>query len=274
MRRAAVAVAVMLAGSAACSLFVSVDDLQGGADAAVDTGAAQDAALDATDASSAIDASPDAPADASGPFCVTHPGHTLCADFDEDSATAGWSQSDVYVGSIDLALDASVSPPASLVSRIPDTTTNEGAGRLALELSTAIPTKIHAEMDVLLCRQGTSGYFEIFKLAYGAGYDSDGLELQINPTSAYVATDTPNEKYPLARTIAPSVWTHVAVDVVVATSGSLSVSLNGTSALALTGIDTTQSNPEAGYHAAVVGLYSTGEPACTTYFDNVLLDVQ
>lgn len=277
MRRAVVIVAFALCGGAACSLFVSTDGLQNG-EASSDAGSGADAPMD-VDASTPLDAGADALPEAGGPFCATHPGHFLCADFDEDAAvTTGWSTADLQSGgTIDLAFDASTSPPASFVAALPDVSSGgDGNARMGAEFSVAIPTKVHVELDVNLCQFSTlaaGAYFEIFKLAFGPGFDDNGLELQINNSTTYVKTDSPAATYDLTQKIVPFAWTHVSIEVVVSTSGSIVVTLNGTTALNVSGIDTTEQMPDAGYHAAVVGLYGTGSPACTSYFDNVLIDV-
>lgn len=72
--------------AAACSLFVDTDGLSGGAAPASDGGSdvlsdspAKDTGADARVSESGVDTGPPEP------FCATHPGHTLCLDFDEST---------------------------------------------------------------------------------------------------------------------------------------------------------------------------------------------
>ncbi|HEX7666286.1 MAG TPA: hypothetical protein VF407_17290, partial [Polyangiaceae bacterium] len=260
-----VLVGVLSAAGAACSLFVSTDDLQSGdADGGLEPIA--DGAVDAIDAG-AKDANADADA-APGPFCATHPGHTFCADFDESTdAATGWSASETKNGTLVLDEATFVSPPRSMESIAPATSSSsEADARLGLDFVTP-PKTVRLEMDVMVCDfsdAGSGGYIELFKLAFGGGFNADGLELQMRGNGAgFVRTDAPVKDYFFNQVVPSNEWLHLAMDVAIGKAGSIKVVMNDVNVLDQEGIDTSQqSDGGVGYHAAVVGLYSSGTPAC------------
>jgi hypothetical protein len=270
---------VALGGTQACSLFVSLDGLDGSVDAGPSPSA--DAAPEAEspeDArSQAVDGGPDA---AGLPFCLANPGHTFCADFDEGSLGL-WTAKQIFEGTVAVTTDASVSPPASLVASLPDyVDVPDGAstnGTARLELDSPAPTHAHVELDAKLCDIGSSpGYFEIFKLSTETGGGGMGIELQLGASDAQMRIDALASPFPLALSISRTEWTHVAIDVVVGTSGSLRVEIDrnsATPALAISGVDTT-SGQTSGYAAFLVGLYTTQVSACFVHIDNVLIDAK
>jgi hypothetical protein len=260
-------------------LFVSTDGLQGaGDDASVSNDAhdENDGAL--ADGAAVADAGSDAPA---GPFCPSHPGHTLCADFDENSATVGWSTTDVFAGGFNLDVDASLSPPASLATNNPATdTTDHAEARLVENIALPNPAHVHVEFDVDLCdltALTAAGYIELVKIGFSPGFSDSGIELQIKASGIVVTTDNNGAIYTGENSIEPGVWTHVALDIVDGTNGSIHLQLGDPNvvgpAIALTNVDTSTDVDGSTYSAVVVGLYSADAPICTTLFDNVLIDV-
>jgi hypothetical protein len=119
----------MLVASAitACSLIVDTDGLENGngnGDAGPTIDASSDAAID-KDGSSGIDAGPGSDASAP-PFCVSHPGHTICLDFDESLDIPVVDNASFDPGHIFIDNAASVSPEQSLAILFsPGTGSNE-----------------------------------------------------------------------------------------------------------------------------------------------------
>jgi hypothetical protein len=109
---------VMLAFGAlgSCSLFVDTNGLSSGdGDAAIEGDASSDALI-GSDAKSPTDAGVTDGGDAAPtPFCASHPGHTLCYDFDESASLPAADSFQSDPGHLVIDSTMSVSPPYSLL---------------------------------------------------------------------------------------------------------------------------------------------------------------
>ncbi len=135
------------AGLAACSLFVSVDGLEGGDAGGASDASTNDVTTDVTSDAKATDAAKDASPlvdGASGPFCEQNPGHKICWDFDESTTVpttdeTSYDPTQLFVDSAD-----SVSKPNSLVLKWPA----GGGMNSSISDNVAVGTKIAVAMDL------------------------------------------------------------------------------------------------------------------------------
>jgi hypothetical protein len=272
--------------AASCALLPSMDGLSGGTDAGTDAATPIDGPTTETsaDASSDRDAAPIQDADAAtGPFCATHPGHTLCADFDDGAVAKGWTTTDLY-GSGAVALDPDfVSPPSSFLSTVGanNNPNFESSGRLSLDFPKTA-TGAHVEFDTKRCNAtpGSGGVFAMSDLlCVTSGSKYGGVLLVWNGQGMYgeIASNATDggvfafNDLPLTQPVPATATSHVREDAVFGPAGSLKITVDGTVvvdaknvAINCYGVATRRLE---------VGMYSYGPvPACASRFDNVLFD--
>jgi hypothetical protein len=275
MRRVAVLAATnALFGLAACLGF---DELQGGEDAGADAATSSDSSIsDATnDTGNPGDSAIDAGFDAGNSFCSKNPGHSFCDDFDEstDYLASGWTTPYITSPSIlGVTSDASVSAPSSLLASVAASSAMASA-RLAKAVVPIDATHVHVEFDVRMCELSDSGVYEIFKLGFNDIATSTGIDFQVKSSGAYILTN--GNSYPLSLNLSQA-WTHVAVDIHLGNGGTslTTIAFNGLpvspqdASIAPATIDF-----DAGF-LSIVGVYGIDAPACTAYFDNVVMDYE
>ncbi len=275
-RRSALARAACSSTPTACSLFVDTDGLVGGSaliddagsdagDAAADTGLV-DASRPDADAGADVDAAPLA-------YCLAHPGHTLCLDFDESTAVpAGASSFDpmlLYVDSTD-----SVSPLHSLLTTYP-----AGQSQQKLMLTLSGTGKLSFSLDMKLAASDlTIGQIIAFDidLPDGPGVQDHSFYIEtydgnfrigesVGPTdggpTSYTAT-------PLFDVVPNGAWSHLDVTVDGSTR-AITLSIDGT--------PHTVAAAQAGFAAGTVyvnlGGYGNRLPnGATSAIDNLIVD--
>ena len=243
-----------LAAGGGCSVFYSLEGLSGEGDAAApnDAEAAVDVSMDVADASE-TEAGRDARGDdaaiseggASG-FCASFDVRpTLCADFDEDAPySAGWSSVTLAGGGqMVLDLDASLSPPGSMLATIPafdsgmvvQPQANLGSALLANA------TDVHLEAEVRLDAIGATDEAVALSIRQQA---SDGSYLQVSlfmvagsglPSFVQEQVDLPNgtsEAHEFTVSAVPlGMWVPYAFDLRPGTPPRIMLSVNGAPAL-------------------------------------------
>jgi hypothetical protein len=273
-RAAALAATIALFGLAACLGF---DELQGGEDAGADAATSNDSSIsDATnDTGNLGDSAIDAGFDAGNSFCSKNPGHSFCDDFDEstDYLASGWTTPFITSPSnLVVTSDASVSAPSSLLASVAASSSMASA-RLAKAVVPVDVTHVHVEFDVQMCELSDAGMYEIFKLGFNDISTSTGIDFQVKSSSAYIAAN--GNVYPLKVNLTQA-WTHVAIDLHLGDGGTslAAISFDGSPV----GPQDASITPatidfDAGF-LSIVGLYGIDAPACTAYFDNVVMDYE
>lgn len=137
-------------GGASCIDFGSLSSAASGDDAATD-------ATSGSGDSGAIDAgASDSP---SGPttFCASHPGHTICDDFDDVDYLAPWNEPEIETSDATIGQDplAFVSAPYSLDTEIPESPDAASVAFVQTKFA-SIPSWFRIELDFQLVAGGTS----------------------------------------------------------------------------------------------------------------------
>jgi len=261
---------VFLAASAsalisACSLLTNLSDLPAGATSDGGGGDApevNDAALD-------------------GPFCKTHPGHALCADFDEGSYLLGWTSPETYGNTPVLSLaDGGTSPPASLLSQLGSAPDASGAARLRFDFP-ATATALHVELSLNASSLTTPSSGELSLLEIYEKRTSDaltaGVNIQLSSSGAEVRLTTFDDaggrqyqSFPLPAL--PTGWFRVDLDVALGVTGSLAVAFDHQTVLQRSGLTTME--PGIGDSAYFVGLHGLDTAAASVTYDDVLIDTK
>ena len=260
----------------ACSLFVDTDGLSGGGDDIADP--ATDASSDATadrDAT-ALDSGADADASAS-PYCVSHPGHTLCLDFDESPSLPAFDTSSFDPGHMFVDDATSVSPQQSLAILF-----SGGHGSNQSIDKDLPPTKsvLSISLDVRYSAsdlsQGQTITFSV-DVPHVAGLSDHFFYLQTYfGDLALVENVTPDDggasDFPsitLISPVPPDTWMHIEMSVDGATR-KWTMSFNG---VALADGQAEVGFPSGPAHFTLGGYGSPQLPADTTvHIDNLLVD--
>lgn len=217
-------------------------------------------------------------------WCSMQGLHFYCADFDEGTATGGWSQVDMATAQGTLGLSPQyTSPPTSLLTSAPAHATGSIEARVD-ESFPVLPSHVHVEFDMYTCGASTPGYFELAKIHVfepSNGW-SGGIDLGTSGGNDYLLVDTygddggeTTQSFQPAPAIATDKWVHVALDAVLdPTNGSLTLVLDhgSTPSVFQTGLRTIW--PGAKNAELVLGLYSGGanSPACEVDYDDVVVD--
>ncbi len=276
-----------------CTILVGTSGLTGGGPPA-DAGAGDAPQADVRgetggDGGGIHDAPSDAPAGdgglagEAGSWCASQGQHFFCADFDEGSATAGWSSVDLQATQGMLGLSPQyVSPPTSFLSSTPAHSSGSMEARVVESVPT-VPSHVHAEFDMFPCTAMTTGYYEVAKIhAYSTGF-SGGVDVDISGTEDIVVDEYGDDGGELVTDLKPSPgyqlgrWNHVALDVVLDPSaGSVTLVLDRATAPSVSQSGMRTLTPGTTNVDFVLGLWSGGgnDPACEVDFDDVILDYQ
>lgn len=253
MTRAA-AVAGVAAGSVACSLIVSLDEL-GSRDGGADVIAVTDAG----------------PSDA--PFCK-RADHTLCDDFDELALGALWSSQHVVSATLVLDDDASVSPPRSLLARVADAQ----AGNAYLERDfTGSASRVTCQFDA---RMDSLGTVPILSFSFGLT-STDPSRPDYNITLLHTSAKTSYSEWTAsadgggssnsadlpALPVGKSAFTHVVIDMSFG-GGTIAITYDGASVLA-----TSLAAPPNSGQTLLLGVLEYAATPVTMHFDNVACDI-
>lgn len=218
----------------ACSLFVDTSGLSGGAPSAGEGGIADASAEAAVDAAKPSDAGGDAAKDASVPFCDSHPGHTLCYDFDESNALPPADQTFFDPGG-SIVVDGAdhVSAPSSLLFTWPATMgvsegiqkAFSGTGKITCDLDVKVTSTdlSNGQLSFLYLYVPTSADYSrntFFVQVYHGDLDlSEGLDPADGGASMYTGQD-------YEPTIPNDTWQHISF-VISGSDGAVSISLDG-----------------------------------------------
>ena len=280
MRRTARAGQIGLAmacgiGLAACSLFVSTDGLQGGADGGTISDASiADVVSDVKTSDAAKDSSPPVDGPTLG-FCDQNPGHKICWDFDESTTVP--TTDETNYGATQLFVDPadSVSKPNSLELKWP-----AGAGTdISISDNITMGTTISVAMDIRMTSSDlTTGQLVPIYIVVppSAGESQHSFYLQsyygeFDVTEGVMPDDGGASNYAgwtLASPVPSDTWVHVEFTVD-GTTGLVKMSYNGTpfpDGQAISGFP-------AGAGRVSVGAYTVSIPAdITERLDNFLFD--
>lgn len=273
-RRTIGGVLVLGAAIGGCQLAFPFDGY-GGSSTSGEPDAAEADAPTGLDASS-IDAGPTEDA---GGFCERiRPTPLFCADFDEGSLIYGWQSLVKKDGStIALDLDASTSGPGSLEVSLPD---GNGSADVYLTFNPEIAArKAHVDFDVRVDRfdpsSNPNAAICVLAVDFAGGYE---LRLVTGPLRSYLEeqttfadggiTDGPS--YVLSHPISVSTWNHVRIDVVLAPTPSVMVTVGGV--VQASGVLGGDWQPGAITAIAAGGIFAVNTVAAwTTHIDNVVL---
>lgn len=288
MGRALAAALASASALAGCTLLVGTSGLTGGSGPADgSTGAESQAPIEASsegprDAPADVPSS-DAPVEA-GTWCASQGTHFFCADFDEGSASLGWTNVDMSTTQGSLGLSPQyVSPPGSLLSSAPAHATGSDEARV-VKVFPVVPSHVHVEFDMFTCAASTPGYFELAKIheytpATGV---SGGIDLGNSSGSDYLLLGEhgddggqTTQSFKPTPGIAVAQWVHVAIDAMldpVGGSVTLVLDRSSTPSVSQTGVRTI--SPGTTNVELVIGLYSGGNssPACEVDYDDVVVD--
>lgn len=157
----------------ACSLFVSTDGLESGADGGTD--AAAEAAVDAASDVAIVDAHEEATTDAAPtPFCVTNAAALFCDDFDVGAIGAKWDSMQNANGTIALDGSQFLSAPfsahftadgnSSVVTLERDVAAPAGSYRVAFSLRVTTPPAAGSPYQILLrVSNGNGAQLELYE---------------------------------------------------------------------------------------------------------------
>ncbi len=270
------------ASAVACSLITDLDGLKSGVDASTS---------DASDASPPMDARADA-RDATAPldsamFCMTRDAD-FCADFDESAnLQTGWDNYLSYGGPALTETTAQfVSAPRAIHAGIATSVADAGFLKVYSNLAKGFPlgskTHVRIEADVRFesATYSPSDYTQYF--SWVAQSTMGGTTVGVtgvvrtgsNGTDGWaiaVATTGPIAYFPMTTPPPENKWTHMVVDVVLGTSGSVAASFDGKTALNPANVGTATSTPT--YVGVVVGYASPSgnSPAVGMTCDNVVV---
>lgn len=202
--------------------MVSLGDLEGPRDAAVDAGG------DATDAQDASDAG-DASTAPDGPFCAAHADASFCEDFDDDAVAFGarWSGTTVSGDGSALGPTSSrfVSSPVSAAIHV----SAADAGLAIARLEKAFPStaqNVQLDFDVYLVARPTIANVDLvditvgeleFSLLLEPGRDQ-GREEYTAPDGGYQ-----DLRWIAATPLPAGKWTHVTLSMTLGASGTVTL---------------------------------------------------
>jgi hypothetical protein len=283
-----------LGASASACLFVSIDDgLMNRAapdgDASIDA-PPTDANDDATDAgapkdAAVADAATDTSPDAAQTFCAAHPGHSLCADFDDvPQVYAGWTRTDEVDGAT-VAFDnpgSAPSPPRVLRVQLTPTPNGPSAGltRIFQRGSSQVLT-VSADVFVKDVPSAQGAQVQIARVML-APY-SMGVEVKLGQ-QADVEENGHQFVHALAAQPPENRWFHLDLSVDTgsgADAGAIRVDIDGVTVASFPRAasipDGAPSSPSCGANCSIsIGLEpAKGDPDAGTLsisFDNVLID--
>lgn len=287
--RGPIRIAVACAVLAASACFADLGGFSGGADATGDGGPGpSDATADdgtpmdgGTDAPSGEDTGVDG-----GPFCANAPPHAACADYDDGNAATGFITPRDHFGPATSALDTVVfaSPPSSLAIFDQPDASGEAWVFEAVAIPTATKT-VHVAADIRACAfagvpgSSTNVLFSVnhetstnvyATVDVGVHPTPTGNELyvEIRHDNASVTTDlSAGAALPTDR------FARVVLDVTLGTTnGAVSLSVDGTSRVALTNI-TTDSETAKNRRVAVGSYVYDATAPCNAWIDDVLVSV-
>jgi hypothetical protein len=236
-----------------------------------------------SDAGAASDSSTDA-ADARVGFCASRgDADALCADFDEGSLAAGWSNvvGATADGGIALSDASFASPPAA--ARV---IAASGQTSYLDEKTVASGAVLDFTADVLLDSESTNGTLEIVSIILLAGEYPELLVRQTYGTSAgtsilenNVAVDggrTTAGTYSFSSSILPATWTTLAIHIEpndAGTSSTLTVHVGGQ--LVVDQVLASSSKWTVGPYTVDIGVYGRNPAGPVDFaFDNVALSVR
>jgi hypothetical protein len=228
----------------------------------------------------APDSSTEAGIDGASPKgCAAHPDAAFCADFDDGGLPEeGWTSKIVTDGgALTLSTSSSVSPPASLRSTV--------SGDAHAILQRGMPTqakRVRVELDVNVSAFSTSASIlgQILRLYRNVDYNpsvqlvatAGSLQLIYANASDPDGGGTPsggsgNLAFPVG------VWTHVALEVVFDTPGSIVLSVGGSKLVDLTGLSLSGLGGTGGYTLWVGSTPASGtdHPTVVTDIDDVVV---
>jgi hypothetical protein len=262
----------------ACSLFVDTDGLSGGSgDAAIANDASSDAPL-ASDAQTPTDAT--APSDggdaAASPFCASHPGHSLCYDFDESTMLPSYDNPAFDPGHMVIDPTQSVSPPQSLLTIFDSGSATQSfqkniSATKGGKLSWSLDVKYNATdmttgqttclaVDVPLVAELTDHYFYL-QTYFGSLNISEAASPADGGATSYYS-------WTLQSPLVVGSWLHIewTID---GSTGNMTFSFNGTPQPS----QTAQFGFPSGAGQLTLGGFGGNLPARTTVnIDNVLID--
>jgi hypothetical protein len=257
-------------------------DSPGAPDAAGDSASAGDAGLDAV--SDVRDGAP-------GPFCASlSPQPSFCADFDEGSATSGWSYVHMMGGTIALDGTEFRSAPGAMITQsgiagsglidvagyrsfaMKGPSTFTGTVNLDIRVDQADATGGLAVLAQIGLIDGTGGgqYFVQFVMnSHGAA----PLDCSVNEIYFAAGMTSTPVRHPVAPTIAIGAWTHLTLSITAPFPGGA-----GTQTLSFNGVQAGTSSisvPVRNFSETLgVGLTFVQTPSngWTAAFDNVTFD--
>ena len=256
----------------ACSLFPSLDGLSGD-----QKDAAQPDAADAAKADAPVEGGD------AGRWCDSlSPAPMFCDDFDDQGPLTRWTDSYVRAGAT-IARDGTAfqSAPNALFAISPPAN-GPSSAYVHLDTSSA-KGKVHVAYDMRIDARDTSiGYAEINYIVIGAAIPLDFYMRVFNdPNSISTITSEANVDggvlaHDVALAGAPrfDVWTHVTVDIDVATAHAMTVTIDGQTAA----VQPLESNLYApGPMSVRVGIGYTGSPTTSDWrvrYDDTTIDWQ
>lgn len=267
-------------GLASCSLAVSTDGFTSRPNGDGSTDASVEGTTIRGDGGGSLVTPKDAEPDSTGSFCAAHPGATFCEDFQR--GMGDWTSSVSNDGT--LLLGEGFSSSAGLSTMLSAMPTGEASARVYRDFP-MVPKSLHAEIDMKLC-SASAGSREVLKIEFpnpfddsSPGYLSSAIEVTSSGNHAHVviegftsATTPFADPYDAAIDFPRDTWTHIVVDAVLSTSGSIKLTVNGALVINATGIRTLTTGASAS--RLVVGSYTYElTSACTQAFDNVLLQL-
>jgi hypothetical protein len=312
VRRRRLFVIALCGAGVACSLAVSLDDLEnGGGDAGQDaeTGAADvatsdgpatdatDAAADAPDrdADADADAAPgdaladtDAPSEAAVDPCTTK--HDLCDDFDMGmiGSSPPWTSTVQGTGTYKADPTNSVSPPNSLLVTVTASDGGVPANPSAYLIRTFLgaATGIHCEFDAFFDDEPSSEW-QIMTLGVQPANGSsemtynlawEGTEPGLAGSTIFESIQTVDggvsDRYLSAYGIPSGKWFHAALDATLEHQGPLTLTIDGTPILQST-ITPPDAITQTIFRLGVTDAYRSGTvTAWHVQFDNVFCDLR
>jgi hypothetical protein len=236
--------------------------------------------------SGASDSSPDVARDAADAplgFCASRgDADALCADFDDGSLAAGWSNvvGATADGGIALSDASFASPPAA--ARV---ITATGQASYLDEKTVSAGAVLDFTADVLLDSESTNGTLEIVSIILLAGEYPELLVRQTYGTSAGTSIQENNVAggdggrgtvgtYAFSKSILPGTWTTLAIHIEPNDAGT-SLTVHAGGQLVVDQVLASSSKWIAGQYTVDVGVYGRTPAGPVDFaFDNVALSVR
>jgi len=221
-------------------------------------------------------------------FCKHEPpGHFFCADFDDNPPSKFGMNALEERGNGSVSIgggDAAVSPPWSLEARAPAAGYGETvAARGEIDVPIAA-TSVRFEFDMYLCTPsfGSTGSIEFAKLEQASSRQSEiGIEVAFLKTRGVLALEidqgvSPIDKSALTTVLPPTeAWTHVILDVSLDNAnGHVRLFYNRATTPVVSAESIRTKSADLTKMGVKLGVYmSDVSTPCTSYFDNVIVDV-